>query len=77
MPKESKGKRLCCQTEVASGERDQRGPHHCGSILLFMTARIHWLRQMSESQPGACENMTREDNLEGQGNPNWGRLMRG
>lgn len=69
MPKESKAKRLCCQTEVASGERDQCGPHHCGSILLFTTARIHWLRQMSGSQPGACENMTREDSLQGQGNP--------
>ena len=34
-PKESKAKRLCCQTEVASGGRDQCGPDHCGSIPVY------------------------------------------
>ena len=36
----------------------------------FMTAGMHWLWQMSESQPAACEN-TREDSLERQGWADW------
>lgn len=33
--------------------------------------------QVSKSQPGTCENTAEEDCLEGQGNPNWGKPMRG